>query len=111
MATFKYLKNVSTLALDETKCTGCGMCMNVCPHDVFQRSNGSVVIRDADDCMECGACSMNCPQEAIYVKKGVGCAAAIINAALGRSGSACCCVVEDGDGSAAPTGRKDVSCC
>jgi len=43
--------------------------------------------------MECGACAMNCPTDALTVQAGVGCAAAVINAALGRDG-ACCCVVE-----------------
>ena len=30
-----YLKDVVTLKLDEEKCTGCGMCLEVCPHAVF----------------------------------------------------------------------------
>ena len=34
---------VNTLRLDETRCTGCGMCLNVCPHGVFEarQPNGS----------------------------------------------------------------------
>ncbi len=31
-----YLKNVVTLKLNEDKCTGCGMCLDVCPHEVFK---------------------------------------------------------------------------
>ncbi|MBW8010315.1 MAG: hypothetical protein FVQ83_03600 [Chloroflexi bacterium] len=34
--------------------------------------------------MECGACQMNCPFGAIQVDSGVGCAQAIIAAALRR---------------------------
>jgi hypothetical protein len=32
--------------------------------------------------MECGACQLNCPTSAIAVDSGVGCAAAMIVAAL-----------------------------
>ncbi len=104
-----YLRDVATVRLDETKCTRCGMCLIVCPHAVLQRSNGSIVISEADACMECGACATNCPTGAITVKAGVGCAAAVINSALGRKGSACCCVVEDNQGH--PASGKQSSCC
>lgn len=35
-------------------------------------------------CMECGACAINCPVEAISVRPGVGCAAAIVADWFGR---------------------------
>ncbi len=89
-----YLKDVVTLALNEEKCAGCGTCEVVCPHNVFRLNNGKAAIVDRDACMECGACATNCPTEAITVQSGVGCAQALINAALGRSGSSCCCVIE-----------------
>jgi NAD-dependent dihydropyrimidine dehydrogenase PreA subunit len=89
-----YLKDVVTLSLDEGKCTSCGTCLEVCPHAVLARDNGRVRIQDRDACMECGACARNCPAEAIRVKSGVGCAAAVINSMLGRNSSSCCCVIE-----------------
>jgi len=89
-----YLRNVVSLALDEERCIGCGMCLSVCPHEVLGRENGKVRIAQRDACMECGACAANCPAEAIRVRAGVGCAAAVINAALGRKSSSCCCIVE-----------------
>ena len=73
-----YLKDVVTLKHDIEKCTGCGRCLEVCPHRVFEPFEGKVKIADRDRCMECGACALNCPFEAIEVKAGVGCAAAII---------------------------------
>ena len=85
-----YLQDVVTLKLDEAKCTGCGMCLEVCPHAVFRMNTSHVEIRDRDACMECGACSRNCPFGAIQVKTGVGCAAAVINAMLGRTDQPCC---------------------
>lgn len=74
----KYLKDVATLKHDLGKCTGCGMCLLVCPHRVFEPHEGKVRIADLDRCMECGACMKNCPFGAIDVKEGVGCAAAIL---------------------------------
>jgi len=89
-----YLKDVVTLALDVEKCAGCGTCTLVCPHAVLTMTDGKAHIVNRDACMECGACATNCPAGAITVQAGVGCAAAVINAALGRTGSSCCCVVE-----------------
>lgn len=74
----KYLKAVATLKHDAEKCTGCGMCLVVCPHRVFEAYEGKVRISDLDLCMECGACAKNCPFNAIEVHEGVGCAAAIL---------------------------------
>ena len=73
-----YFNDVSTLKYDMDKCIGCGMCMAVCPHAVFEKSEGKAQIADKDSCMECGACALNCPAEALEVNAGVGCAAAII---------------------------------
>ncbi len=89
-----YLKNVSTLQVDEDKCIGCGMCLAVCPHEVLRLEQKRVQLANRDACMECGACARNCPAEAIFVKTGVGCAAAVINSALGRKQSACSCTIE-----------------
>jgi NAD-dependent dihydropyrimidine dehydrogenase PreA subunit len=89
-----YLRNVVTLELNEEKCVGCGMCLMVCPHAVFSVLNSHAQITDRDACMECGACARNCPSGAVNVQAGVGCAAAVINAAMGRKNSACCCVIE-----------------
>jgi NAD-dependent dihydropyrimidine dehydrogenase PreA subunit len=103
-----YLKDVVTLQLEPEKCTGCGMCLIVCPHGVFRMDNGRAGIWNRDGCMECGACSRNCPSEAVSVQAGVGCAAAVINGVLGRSGDGCCCVIETGSGKESGNPR---SCC
>ena len=94
MQDFKYLKNVVSLRLDAGKCTGCGLCLEVCPHAVLAMNGKSVQIRYRDACMECGACSRNCPVAAVSVDAGVGCAAAVINGMLGREGGECCCSVD-----------------
>lgn len=106
-----YLKDVVTLELDVEKCTGCGMCIHVCPHAVLMLNNGRVMIHDRDLCMECGACARNCPFMAISVQTGVGCAAAVINSALGRKNAACCCVLESNDTSEEKEVCSSNTCC
>ncbi len=101
-----YLKDVVTLKLAAEKCTGCGMCLEVCPHAVFQMNARHVDIRDRDACSECGACSRNCPFGAIAVDAGVGCAAAMINVLLGRTDRPCC-----GESGCSPSGGKTTACC
>ena len=76
MRDFKYVKNVVTLKINKEKCNGCGMCINVCPHDVFKIINKKAEIIFKDLCMECGACALNCTQKAITVKSGLGCGCA-----------------------------------
>jgi len=91
MGNLTYLKGVATLQMDEKKCTGCGMCIEVCPHHVFEMNVKNAMIINFDACMECGACRQNCPSGAISVQSGVGCAAAVIGSLLGRNGGECCC--------------------
>lgn len=86
----KYLKNVVTLKHNPEKCTGCGMCLTVCPHRVFEPCEGKVRVADRDRCMECGACALNCPFGAIEVHQGVGCAAAILAGMLTGEEPRCC---------------------
>jgi NAD-dependent dihydropyrimidine dehydrogenase PreA subunit len=91
MKTMQYLKNTVTLKLDSSRCTGCGLCVIVCPHSVFEITGGKAVIKDINDCMECGACQRNCRFGAIGVKSGVGCAAGILRGILTNSEPSCDC--------------------
>ncbi|MHC4610731.1 MAG: mercury methylation ferredoxin HgcB [Planctomycetota bacterium] len=72
----------NTLYFDRELCTDCGMCIRVCPHEVFAQHNGQVRLADRSACMECGACQMNCPFDAVTVDSGVGCAAALMYQAV-----------------------------
>ena len=73
---------VNTLEYDPELCIGCEMCVFVCPHAVFAMNGRVAQLVKAEGCMECGACQLNCPTDAITVESGVGCAAAMIRAAL-----------------------------
>jgi len=90
MTSLKYISDVVTLEYDESKCTGCGMCTQVCPHGVYVLEGKKARITDRDLCMECGACANNCEFGAISVDAGVGCASAIIFSAFKGLDSPCC---------------------
>jgi NAD-dependent dihydropyrimidine dehydrogenase PreA subunit len=97
--TQSYLKNGETLALDVGSCSGCGMCIEVCPHDVFRLDGGSATIARREGCMECGACALNCPTGAVTVRAGVGCATAILNGLIRGTEPSCGCGGPESKGS------------
>ena len=84
-----YLPNVTTLRFDRDMCTGCGMCVEVCPHAVFRLEGDHAMLQDRDACIECGACQTNCEAGALQVDVGVGCARAIL--ATGPDAPDCSC--------------------
>ncbi len=100
----RYIRNGQSLFLDADKCTGCGECLEVCPHAVFEIVKAKARIRDQGLCMECGACMGNCAAGAIRVRSGVGCACAVINAKLRGAPAGCSC-------SAEKRGESPSSCC
>ena len=79
----------NTLRYEPALCNGCAMCMYVCPHAVFALENGRARLERPRDCMECGACQLNCPTNALKVDAGVGCAEALMWAALTGRREAC----------------------
>jgi NAD-dependent dihydropyrimidine dehydrogenase PreA subunit len=82
---------INTLQYASELCIGCAMCWEVCPHGVFAGSKTAQLVKQ-EACMECGACALNCPTKAIVVQSGVGCAAAMIKAALtGSKEESCDC--------------------
>ena len=80
----------NTLTYRPCSCIRCGLCEVVCPHGVFVMAESGAQMVNPQDCMECGACARNCPFGAIEVKKGVGCAAAILKGLLTGSEPTCC---------------------
>ena len=88
----------NSLRLDTARCINCRRCLQVCPHTVFSEGTEHVSIANPCGCMECGACALNCPVQAIAVQSGVGCAWAMIRAALrGKDmDTECSCGGDDG---------------
>ncbi|NOR14482.1 MAG: 4Fe-4S dicluster domain-containing protein, partial [Candidatus Aminicenantes bacterium] len=48
-------------------CTGCNMCVDVCPYDAISLEDGKAVVNDVL-CEGCGTCSATCLRAAISVK-------------------------------------------
>ncbi|PWC60768.1 4Fe-4S ferredoxin [Azospirillum sp. TSH7] len=59
--------------ISPTRCTGCNICVSVCPMDVFQPTGGgraegaAPVIARQSDCQTCFLCEAHCPDDALYV--------------------------------------------
>ncbi len=102
----------NTLVYHPELCINCRRCSQVCPHGVFAEGETKAVLVRQTECMECGACALNCPSQAIVVNSGVGCAWAMIAAALrGQDMEACTC---GGPGDSCCGGGEEVeshSCC
>ncbi len=66
------------IRIDTERCTGCGTCVLVCPHDVLAIESRKAILPHKERCIECGACQLNCAPGAMRVTKGTGCLVAII---------------------------------
>lgn len=58
-------RTVSTL-IDGDKCTGCGLCVRVCPAGTISMQGGKAVVT-GDRSLSCGHCAAVCPADAITV--------------------------------------------
>jgi len=77
----KFLIESLELILDRNKCTGCGTCARVCPHEAISRGPVAAARRfptmediipnlyDPHKCVYCGCCVVMCPFSALTLKK------------------------------------------
>jgi Fe-S-cluster-containing hydrogenase component 2 len=56
--------SIAILYVDENRCSGCGVCVSVCPHNAIVLEGGKASIRQAL-CNRCEACAAACPERAI----------------------------------------------
>jgi electron transfer flavoprotein alpha subunit/NAD-dependent dihydropyrimidine dehydrogenase PreA subunit len=55
------------LNIDTEKCTGCGLCVKVCPFDAMRLVNEKAEANEA--CTLCGACVKVCPVDALSIER------------------------------------------
>ncbi len=57
-------------AIDLEKCSGCGICDQICPGDVIHmdETTNTPVVKYPDECWHCGCCRIDCPEGAIAIK-------------------------------------------
>ena len=54
-------------SIDNFLCSGCGLCVNICPEDVIRKEEGVAVIAYPQDCVACLACEAVCPLNCVQV--------------------------------------------
>ena len=50
--------------IDQQRCSGCGLCLPVCPEEAIRLVGGKAEVA-GDGCMGCGHCQAACPQQAV----------------------------------------------
>ncbi|MCL4312576.1 MAG: ferredoxin family protein [Actinobacteria bacterium] len=55
--------------INDERCDGCGICVNVCPEDVFYGSAKRCIptVTYPDECWHCNACVIECTRQAIHL--------------------------------------------
>ena len=62
---------MASVKIQETQCTGCGICIDVCPESVLDlleiKDKKVSTVVDDEKCFSCRACEVRCPEQAIKV--------------------------------------------
>jgi NAD-dependent dihydropyrimidine dehydrogenase PreA subunit len=58
--------------LDETLCTGCGLCVGACPVECLEMSQSLPWLPRPRDCISCGICVTVCPVSALRLESCPG---------------------------------------
>lgn len=58
------------LTVDKNLCKQCGLCLELCPRNVFERDRDGYPcpVRESD-CLGCGLCFYRCPDFAVEVEQ------------------------------------------
>lgn len=60
-------RELITFAIDPDKCTRCGACRLICPHDAVIGEKKQIHSINIDSCQKCGICRSECKFDAVYV--------------------------------------------
>lgn len=51
--------------INAARCTGCGLCVRVCPTHALMMKDGLAIVTNPDACLYTGHCEQICPTQAI----------------------------------------------
>ena len=66
------MANLRLPVIDKTKCTVCGMCVDICPEEVLAIRSGQLVFSKPEACTMCAECEGVCPEGAVNVYYQIG---------------------------------------
>lgn len=52
-------------SIDPTRCTGCHVCVDICPTGALAQTAGKAYLAYPERCTYCTACEDQCPEDAI----------------------------------------------
>lgn len=55
--------------IDESKCTGCNSCIEICPIEIFKLEENKAKVAKPKECIGCRACEIQCPENCIVIKE------------------------------------------
>ena len=58
-------------AIDKDRCTGCHLCVEICPTNALAQINGKAELVRPDLCTYCSECEIKCPENAIALPYSV----------------------------------------
>jgi NAD-dependent dihydropyrimidine dehydrogenase PreA subunit len=61
-------RGVDSPIVDETRCTGCGICVEVCPTACLAMGPHLPWLARPADCVSCGVCAEVCPANALRLE-------------------------------------------
>ena len=56
--------------IEHSFCDRCGICIEICPLEVYCMGSDDVEIASPEECIECGACVKQCPAECVILIDG-----------------------------------------
>ena len=64
-------QEIADIEVDKELCSGCGVCVGVCPFDAIRLEKSDddlIMVIDDLKCKRCGLCVTSCPSGAISIK-------------------------------------------
>ena len=64
-----HLQPYGDITQDYDRCTGCGVCVEVCPRNVYtlDPAKRKAILARPQDCVNCNACVNRCPQQCLHL--------------------------------------------